>query len=372
MNVNITNPPPDRPKRGPLRRFLFVLFLFYLLFGAVDLYLEASQQFPPPTRLPSAFAQAESELTKVESRILQFRPGLLWELRPGARMELLEINEDGFHGTVVPKQRGQAPRIAVLSDGCGFGVGRDLNRDEAWPRNLETALLQKNVTIEVVNLSVPCYSSAQMLELYKTRGLEWGADICIICASGFNDSNPSIPGRSDAEEMQRSRSFAYRFARAADGFGTLRYFRESWFTNSLLTAAPRELVEQKIAVPRVSPAEFETNLKEIVKLQKESGGLSIILAPPIQNAVFERRPVIADYIFARERAAAESGASLVDAHKAMKLEGEARPGHASRAESEFLLDLYHPTATGHWFIANALAGEIIQKGMLRNARAGRR
>lgn len=356
-----TPPGKNRPRRWLRRLFIIILFL-YITLGAADLALEYLQQIPPATRLPPSWAQSESEITRVESKILQFAPGLLWELRPNAKLNALEINADGLHGARVPASRGANQKIVlVLGDGSAFGVGRDLNRDEAWPAELAASLRKRtgndnNWTL--LNFTVPCYSSAQALELYKTRALPLKPDILLVSLSAFPDSDPCLPGRSDAAEMQQSRTWLRRTARFADRFGLWRFFRDRFFVNSLLTAAPRAVVESGAAVPRVSVGEFESALTEIVNLQKSAGGITVLVAPPVQKIVLERRPVMADYNSARRRVAEKTGALFADPGAAFDARLQEKGGPVATAETALFQDLYHPAPNGHSLVAACVAGVI--------------
>lgn len=368
------------------RRLFLLLLILFPAYGLADLLVEAMQWSPAPTRLPPSWAQSESEITRTESGILQFSPELLWRLRPGARYELLQINRDGFHGPEIPTIKSDATRIAVLGDGASFGAGRAMNRDEAWPRLLDTRLrnwmlgrrresVQSDPAAgeppEIINFSVPCYSSAQALAFFRSRGRDWTPDICIVSLTGFEDAAPVEPGRSDAEEMIQSARVGERIYRFIDRFLLLRFTRDAVAANRLSRTASRASIEKHVAVPRATAAEFESNLAAIAAIEREWGGTAIFLQMPRPSKVYGKNLDLADYDNAREQAARKSGAAVYNLNAINPGPSGGGADPKSGTKEDLLLDASHPTPAGHQMIANEVARFLESGGSLVRKPRGR-
>ncbi len=69
-------------------------------------------------------------------------------------------------------------RIVLLGD--SFGLGYGVNIEESFPEYMRIFLKQKNVNVEVVNLSVSGHGNAEELIMLENEGLKYKPDLVIL------------------------------------------------------------------------------------------------------------------------------------------------------------------------------------------------
>ncbi len=95
-------------------------------------------------------------------------------------------NAEGFRGGAFAPADEDAVRIAVLGDSVSFGFGVD--DAETWPHHLAGLLAADGRAVQVRNLAVPGYSTAQGRLLFERRVLDGEfAPHIVVFAFGFND-----------------------------------------------------------------------------------------------------------------------------------------------------------------------------------------
>lgn len=111
-------------------------------------------------------------------------PEIMFEIAPNigeANSRGLRDFEYGFK-----KPRGTY-RIAVIGDSISYGIGVEI--EEPWPKQLERKLNENNAAIkfEVINFSVPAYSTLQEAEVLRTKAVKYDPDF-VIMAAFVNDN----------------------------------------------------------------------------------------------------------------------------------------------------------------------------------------
>ena len=294
-----------------------------------------------------------------------------WSLEPGWRgpgpdlphvplAYRLRVNAGGFRGgEVAPEKLPGVLRYAALGDSVTFGFG--VREEEAFPEVAAARLAARagGREMEAVNAGVPGFTSLQGLRHLESRVLPLRPDLVTVLF-GWNDGwRTAVPdaawiGRLGGLRSVAESSRAFAFGRRAFGFLRRRLGSPS-------APSPRP------TLPRVSPGEFEANLRAIVEAARRSGAEPLLLTLPASfgpdrppEAYFredwtvpreELEPLRLRYAEAVRRAAAATGAILVDC--AVEVPSDPRL---------FFEDGYHPNAAGHGAIAERILEAIERAG----------
>jgi len=243
----------------------------------------------------------------------EFRSNPTWDVR---------INSGGYRGdemAVVPPA--STVRIACVGDSWTFGM--PVGQDHTYPSRVAAWLHQEEpgTRYEVQNFGVLGYSSFQGLQLLKTRVLDFHPDIVVI-GFGMNDSevagyrDKDVVGGTDRPSlMSRVKDAAKDAAGHIEGYNLLKYEAQ------VLTFRPKPIsdylkvdTEAKGAGPvdydsiepwtRVSPHDYEANIREMIRLAREHGA-SVVL---VDNELWSGSP----YRTVLKKIAGELDAPLVD------------------------------------------------------------
>lgn len=321
-------------------------------------------------------SQTEEEPIALLRRFSPFVPDSLmknpvWEVT---------LNSDGFRDEEIPKVKPPSGlRIVCLGDSWTFGA--NANQQQAYPQLLK-ALLRKEFPedhVEVINLGVVGYSSYQGLELLKRSALKLNPDIVII---GFAMNDSVVAGWRD-KDTPPQKTFELRRALAEnlEAPKLLKYlvdasrFKavpmsehlkamtnpermiscEGWISAESLDAADYEKFKSKT---RVSPDDYESNIREMIALTRSHGAAPIML----YNELRQGTP----YQLALEKISREEGVALVDsstliaeARRRIETEleeklnlkpSEALPETGSARETEVVFRVY----MGEWAVPKAV------------------
>ena len=214
----------------------------------------------------------------------------------------VSLNSEGFRETDFPNTKtDDALRIVCLGDSWTFGA--NVNQGQSYPQRLQAMLREEfpHKRIEVLNLGMLGYSSYQGLELLKSRALSLNPDIVIL---GFAMNDSTIAGYRDKDRAAPAhkgwgvKSFladhleSYKLLRY---LGRLRKFEtrtmsdylkaiidpskkietyEGWATTESLEAQDYDKLEART---RVSPQDYESNMREMIRLIREHGAKPIMV-----------------------------------------------------------------------------------------------
>src|ERR1700730_3255196 len=222
----------------------------------------------------------------------EFRNNPTWEI---------SLNSEGFRDLEFsPIKPAQALRIVSLGD--SWTLGHNANQNEAYPQRLRALLTTEfpNSRIDVLNLGMFAYTSHEGLELLKRRALSLDPDIVAI---GFGMNDSAISGWRDKDvlvarpkhlklkrflvedsELYRlltylgqvkkfeSVSMSDQLKAIADPNEAFLY--ESWVSAEALEAKDYERLEARV---RVSPPDYEMNIREMIKVVRAHGAAPILL-----------------------------------------------------------------------------------------------
>ena len=218
----------------------------------------------------------------------------------------IALNADGFRSPPMPRDKKPGVlRIACIGDSWTFGM--NVNQDATYPGRLETLLKQQRPTadLEVMNFGVLGYSSFQGLQLLKSRVLDLRPDVLVI---GFGMNDSSVSGYRDKDVPQASREVRWRdrikaFADGSEFYGLLRYFALAlrfhpqttgdFMKNDTKEETPKAdgplrpvspaatgdpvNYDELEAWTRVSPHDYDRNIREMVALGRSRGARVVLL-----------------------------------------------------------------------------------------------
>jgi lysophospholipase L1-like esterase len=222
----------------------------------------------------------------------RFAPWLPAEFRQSPVWRIA-LNEDGFRSPpMAAARRPGVLRVACIGDSWTFGM--NVNQDQTYPARLEALLEQRTPGshVEVMNFGVLGYSSFQGLELLRRRVLSLHPDVLVI-GFGMNDSD--VGGYRDKDVVKpgevRWRDRVKAVTGHSESLALLKYFA------LLLRFHPRPIgdflkadakadagrnndtVNYDDMEPwtRVSPRDYDRNLREMVRLGREQGSRTVLL-----------------------------------------------------------------------------------------------
>lgn len=227
----------------------------------------------------------------------EFQANHTWDLR---------LDAGGFRNDEAPSPSADV-RIACIGDSWTFGM--PVKQDESYPRRLAAWLGQErpDVRYAVQNFGVLGYTSFQGLQLLKTRVLALNPNIVVI-GFGMNDSNVAGYRDKDMIATEPPSALARVKTTLKDAAAGLESFKLLKYEALVLTFRPKpvgdylkEQADAKGGDPvdydsieawtRVSPHDYEANLREMIRLVREKGG-RVVLADNELWAGSPYRPVL--------------------------------------------------------------------------------
>ena len=266
----------------------------------------------------------------------RFSPSIPDEFKNNPTWEV-KLNSEGFRDTdFSPSKPPNTVRIVCLGDSWTFGHNAD--QDKTYPRRLAALLKESfpNMSIEVLNLGMLASSSHEGLQVLQRRALSLNPDIVFV---GYSMNDAYITGWHDKDvlvpKIHRFRLLTFltensELYKLLTYLGQARKFEkitmtdhlkassdpheqftyESWVSAEALEAKDYERLESRL---RVTPADYEKNIKEMIRLIRERGAVPILL----HNELRPGSP----YQSALRKISAEEKVMLVDN---CQLLGEAR------------------------------------------------
>jgi hypothetical protein len=260
-------------------------------------------------RYLDVFSPVDSEEDR-RALLQQFLPGVPASLRDNPLWEV-SLNSRGFRTDEFSTQKAPGVfRIACVGDSWTFGSNVD--QRDAYPQQLGGLLAHAfpEASFEVLNLGTMAYSSHQGLELVRRQVLDLSPDAILV---GFGMNDASVAGYRDKDFSggRGSDSLAKRTRRLLERIELLRLLRylgratrhESWsigdYMGKLAKAAgtPAEAwmggqgtesadYDELEPYTRVSPGDYERNLREIVRLARAQRADVVLLYNQLWNTPY--------------------------------------------------------------------------------------
>ncbi len=240
-------------------------------------------------RYVDLFRPAQSEKERL-ALLRRFTPWLPRTLGGNHTWEIV-LNSEGFRDAELPRRKSESGfRIVCLGDSWTFGMA--VEQEQAYPQRLN-ALLRRQYPqgdFEVLNRGVLAYSSYQGLELLRKRMPEWAPDV-VAFAFAMNDSKVAGYRDKDAARFERELSGWKRVGRLADKsevYRSLRYLAlilrhtsrpVGEHIKAKAEAAGGDVADFERLEPwtRVSLKDYESNVREMIRLARNRGADVILL-----------------------------------------------------------------------------------------------
>lgn len=277
---------------------------------------------------------------------VEFRSNPVWEIALNA------------HGDRSPDIAEAKPpsvlRIACVGDSWTFGM--NVNQDQTYPSRLAALLRDErpSARIEVMNFGVLGYSSFQGLQLVKARVLSFNPDIVAI-GFGMNDSevagyrDKDVPAVAPPSMPQRIREGMKNLSEQIEFYKLLKFaalvlrYRPQSMADALKAEAAfkgaGEVNYDEIEPwVRVSPKDYEHNIREMIALARSRRARSVLLDNELWDGS-PYRPILRTISQDEGVPLVDSLAIVRDARKKMEadLESDLRL-HPSLVASSFSTD----------------------------------
>src|SRR5262249_16668239 len=220
-----------------------------------------------------------------------FQPSLPNSLKGDPVWEIA-LNSDGFRDADFRDEKpGSAFRIVCLGDSWTFGM--NVNQADAYPQRLKTLLVGEfpEAEFEVFNCGVLGYSSYQGLKLLQKRVLDLNPDVVVI---GYAMNDSKVSGLRDKDWIGTGHALPWkdrigRLFKKSDTLRLMQYLAQA--TKYQPQTVGDHLRARANAAgmadgtvdfgrlepwTRVSPDDYEKNIREIIRLAR-GGKAEVIL-----------------------------------------------------------------------------------------------
>lgn len=232
----------------------------------------------------------------------QFLPRVPEALRDRPTWEIA-LNGEGFRDDELPEGR-DPERLRVLCLGDSWTFGANVGPADGFPRRLEGLLEERGIHADVLNLGVLGYSSYQGLALLRSRALALEPDAVVI---GFAMNDSSVPGYRDRDVLAEVRepSLGSRLGKVLERIELIRLLR---YALERVGYAPTPMQERLVSAQeaadrreesadysemeawtRVSPSDYEANLRIMIELVREAGARAVLVYNEFETETPYRR-----------------------------------------------------------------------------------
>jgi len=259
-------------------------------------------------------------------------PVLMWEYRPYGEFERIKTNRWGFRDFDFESKRKPENIVRVAFAGDSITLGFNVGAQETFVRQFEAGAnsVDPQLKIQALNFGVDGYHALQISELIRTKVLAFSPDIVVytMCLNDF-DFNHSSGSKS-------------------------RYFKKpkSWFLYRM------DKLYRKLSRVEFHVYNFQKNKKvvfknllEVRRVLDEAGvGFQIIILPIFRGRSFDEYPI--------RQMHEELGELFVE--NDIPYSDLLEPFSRQKQPPEyFSLDVWHPNANGHKFIARQTVASIL-------------
>lgn len=297
-------------------------------------------------------------------------PLLLWRNDPDSGLYDY-TNSLGYRGGEFQKAKPDGlTRIALLGDSVTFGWGHE-DTATTFPALLEASLNENQVRFQVYNFGVPGYSSYQGLKLLESEVLDYRPDL--VCLQyGWNDHWEAYryPDKDQVRLsllLSRHRNLMQKSALVGLLQVGVTYGRYFLRTSALVPEPARRRDAPAISatkanlILRVSRNDYQKNLREMIRLTRQSGGQALLATAPhsrqddicMFRVCFEPK-IHQDYNEIVRRLAETENVVLVD------LDETFRKNYPSGHQDLYLTHGIHYSPTGHYLAAQTLEEAILR------------
>lgn len=261
-------------------------------------------------------------------------PVLMWEYRPYGEFEQIKTNRWGFRDFDYDSMEKPENTLRIAFAGDSITLGFSVGAQETFVRQFEVQAnrVDSKPRIQALNFGVDGYHALQIFELVRTKVLAFSPDIVVytMCLNDF-----------DFKDSSGSKS---------------RYFKKpkSWFLYRM------DKLYRKLSRTEFHLYNFQKNKTLVLQtlldvkdmLEKAGVDFQIIVLPIFQGRSFDEYPI--------RQMHEELGGFFVE--NGIRYVDLLEPFSQQEQPPEyFSLDIWHPNAEGHRFIARHSLASILTK-----------
>jgi len=272
---------------------------------------------------------------------------LLWARHPLTRRFNGYVRNQTFRNSPVRRERGDV-RIVSVGSSSTFGYG--VPKERTWSAQLALRLGSRGRDIEVLNAGTPGSTSVRLVSAVREVIMPLAPDIVIV-SLGFNDH--SITAMDDDVAHFRAMTTT-----GLSWWQVLLARVKQWRHHRALARYSRAIIRgeavDKDDVKQFSDepvARFGDALQQIADATAAEGATLVLVQEPCRNG--EDNLLLQPYRRAMAVVAARNNVLLIEPQAKL-----------DEAEGAVFLDAVHPTALGHWLIAEVLAKELEEAGLV--------
>ena len=363
--------------RHLIKRTCFSLIPFVVILGVCELILRLisppwmacvrTRACPHPERMPRLVTEQQSNFSlEKQEPLLVFHPELFWWARPhvdGTFWSTPHVRTNEFGLREQPFDRSPARRnILLVGDSVAWG---SLVGEEERYSNMLQRLLKEYPgydDVQIVNAGVVGFSSFQVLQYLKTRGLERFRPRAVVFCVGINDAwSVEMSDHQQFKRYQRPIERVRRLFQTSNLFLFLeRYMREflTWARTGQNPEGLGFLYYDGKTSPqalRNTADETEENLRKAGDLVEGHGSLPILI---LEDTRIEH-PQSWDAENFRQGREKERGLAQIREWSTVDIAGlTGEPWNLDRPE--YLLDFCHLHPRGHRIIAELLMDVVVK------------
>lgn len=358
---------------GRMRRLL-PLAVFLVLVGGVECVVRLTTPYYPSRNFfLTLFGEQPDETPEEKRPLFEGDPVLFWRLRPNVTATIWDYTVVTTNGERLRERRpvGRKPRgtfrIVCVGDSVTFGYRIPLvfpdapevyDHDEVpYPGKIEKSLRDRfpERAIEVINLSVPGYSTHQGL-LFPERTIGWlEPDVVVICF-GFND----VARKFSPDAVVMSRGLLDTSLRTLMASSQTLLHAWRWWT-SRPHAMPTPSQEPG---PRVPQAAYVQNVERMVTLARQHGATVLVVGPVYRDP--ETNPPEAKLIAGHRTALRARMEELGVPY--LQIDELTEAGHPANAP--LFGELIHPSSSGQELMARRIDEALAAHGLLAELAGG--
>jgi hypothetical protein len=201
-------------------------------------------------------------------------------------------------------------RVAVLGDSSAYGLGLDPCETLAERIALELEHRGRpRSEVQVLNFGVPAYTTVQSARVLDDVLAAYEPTVVVLYVGAWNDQSPA-KGATDEELLASPPGPLARTALAH----ALRRFRESDADQRVDESDAKTDADSPVR-RRVAAAEIEPRVRRMIERTRTAGATAVVIAPVHLRATEAANPGVTEDRASVRRAAAATGAPLIDAQR---------------------------------------------------------
>lgn len=258
-----------------LKKFLFALVTFVAGIVIIEALARQTESYLQSIEVD---ANQRGWQTRFFSQIMDWHepdPDLLWRFKSNLQGKLIRTDNNHTLTTGKPNDATLTPfQVLLLGDSSPVGLGL-ASRGQAFGELLEYLLgvaTGGKRDVRLINAAVSGYSSAQIARQIESRVTAHSPDLVILYC-GNNDA--SISGGLDDNELLESQRLG-GVRKLVDRLASYRLLR-----NLIQSTKKRQETTETDLKVRVTPEQYENNLKKIAAVCEAARLPLIIIKPPV-------------------------------------------------------------------------------------------